>query len=375
MRLLAGIAAEREDYVEAEALLGQCLRLTPGYSHARFDLARILHSQQKAEPMLPLLERLLALEPQNLHYRTLLADAYNVLGQNEQALQILAALLAELPDNEWVWLYYGHSLRTAGHPQEAIAAYRRATHPAGFGQAGRSETSRPSASAPPPLPSAPRWRARTCRQRASQFQFALARRSKTSGFARLLRPLRARQRTAARRRRLRPPRVPRAWSAAARCMPARILRRAPMLALRRIRFSSSACRARARRHRADPRQPLRVEGTRELPDAHVRTRARRTRRPRPPGAVPAAVARLRRELTALGGALPRADADPPSPAAPTSRRAEQLPAPGAHPSDAAAHHRCAAAPLAACLPKQIFSQPRGSAAPPVIWLLHRDYCA
>ncbi len=136
LRLLAGIAAEREDYVEAEALLGQCLRLTPGYSHARFDLARILHSQQKAEPMLPLLERLLALEPQNLHYRTLLADAYNVLGQNEQAQRILAALLAELPDNEWVWLYYGHSLRTAGQPQEAIAAYRRAAQiRPGFGQA------------------------------------------------------------------------------------------------------------------------------------------------------------------------------------------------------------------------------------------------
>jgi len=136
LRLLAGIAAEREDYVEAEALLGQCLRLTPGYSHARFDLARILHSQQKAEPMLPLLERLLALEPQNLHYRTLLADAYNVLGQNEQALQILAALLAELPDNEWVWLYYGHSLRTAGQAQEAITSYRRAIQiRPGFGQA------------------------------------------------------------------------------------------------------------------------------------------------------------------------------------------------------------------------------------------------
>ena len=46
---------------EAEALLGRVPAAAPGYSVARFDLARVLHSQQKAAPMLPLLERLLAL--------------------------------------------------------------------------------------------------------------------------------------------------------------------------------------------------------------------------------------------------------------------------------------------------------------------------
>ena len=125
MRMLAEVAADREDYVEAERLLGECLKLAPGYSQARFDLARILHSQQKPGPMLPLIERLLALEPGNFRYRTLQASAYNLLGQNERAMQMHSALLAEFPDSELLWLYYGHSLRIAGRLGEAIEAYRR----------------------------------------------------------------------------------------------------------------------------------------------------------------------------------------------------------------------------------------------------------
>ena len=80
LRLLAEVAAEREDYVEAERLLGECLRLAPGYSDARLDLARVLHSQQKAAPILPLVERLLALEPDSFRYRTLQASALQPAG-------------------------------------------------------------------------------------------------------------------------------------------------------------------------------------------------------------------------------------------------------------------------------------------------------
>jgi len=136
MRMLAQIAAEHEDYAQAERLLQECLKLAPGYSEARFDLARILHSQQKAAPILPLLERLLALEPQSLRYRTLQAAACNLLGQNERSTQILSGLLAEFPGNELVWLYYGHALRTAGHLDQAIEAYRKSTDlKRGFGEA------------------------------------------------------------------------------------------------------------------------------------------------------------------------------------------------------------------------------------------------
>jgi len=110
---------------EAERLLGECLRLAPGYSEARLDLARVLHSQQKAAPMVPLLERLLTLEPDNFRFRTLQASAYNLLGQDGRARQIYEQMLTEFPDNELLWLYYGHSLRIAGRLGEAVAAYRK----------------------------------------------------------------------------------------------------------------------------------------------------------------------------------------------------------------------------------------------------------
>jgi Flp pilus assembly protein TadD len=127
LRMLADIAAQREDVIEAEQMLGEILRLAPGYSEARFDLARVLHTQQRPEEMLPLLERLLAVEPSSLTYRTLQSAAYNLLGMNELSLAVLGQLLEDFPDDERVWMYYGHALRAAGRNQEAIAAYRKST--------------------------------------------------------------------------------------------------------------------------------------------------------------------------------------------------------------------------------------------------------
>ncbi len=136
LRLLAQVAVKREDFSAGQRLLEECLRRAPGYSRARFDLAEMLHTQQKAGPMLPLLERLLALEPGNLAYRALKAAAYSLLGQSERALGILADLVVEFPDNPVGWMYYGHALRTAGRTDEAIEAYRRSAQlRPGFGEA------------------------------------------------------------------------------------------------------------------------------------------------------------------------------------------------------------------------------------------------
>lgn len=136
LRLLAQLAVKREDFAEAERLLNECLKLAPGYSHARFDLAEMLHTQQKAAPMLPLLERLLVLEPGNLDYRTLQSAAYSLLGHSGQAVRILADVVVEFPDHPVAWMYYGHALRSAGRIDEAITAYRRAAGLSpGFGEA------------------------------------------------------------------------------------------------------------------------------------------------------------------------------------------------------------------------------------------------
>jgi predicted Zn-dependent protease len=136
LRLLAQVASARDDYPQAERLLYECLRLAPGATPARDHRAGRQPEHPPAEPMLPLVERLLALEPENPQYRTLLAAAYTLLGQIEAALEVLGTLLAGHPDNELVWLYYGHALRAGGRLEEAIAAYRRSAQlRPGFGEA------------------------------------------------------------------------------------------------------------------------------------------------------------------------------------------------------------------------------------------------
>jgi tetratricopeptide (TPR) repeat protein len=136
LRMLAEVAAAREDYPEAERLLRQCLRLAPGSSGARLDLVQLLGRQFKGAPMLPLLERLLASEPGHPWYRTLQAAAYSLLGESERALPVLRALVREFPGDERVWLQYGNALRAAGDQGGAIAAYRKCIElKPGFGEA------------------------------------------------------------------------------------------------------------------------------------------------------------------------------------------------------------------------------------------------
>ncbi|MDB6107322.1 MAG: hypothetical protein JWO52_7321 [Gammaproteobacteria bacterium] len=136
MRMLARVAIEREDYVEAERLLEECLQLAPGYTAARLDLAKTFFTQQKADPMLPLLERLLALHPDDVALQSLQASAYSLVGYNDRAIEILSNLVAQNPKHEYVRLSYGHALRVAGRFTEAVAAYRQSAEiRAEFGEA------------------------------------------------------------------------------------------------------------------------------------------------------------------------------------------------------------------------------------------------
>jgi predicted Zn-dependent protease len=125
LRLQARVATARDDYPQAERLLQECLRIAPGYSRARLDLVGVFHLQLMGEPMLPLLERLRASEPDKLIYRSLTATAYTLLGHIGPALEIHQQLLRELPEDHLLWLNYGTTLRDAGRPREAIEAYRR----------------------------------------------------------------------------------------------------------------------------------------------------------------------------------------------------------------------------------------------------------
>ena len=126
MRLLARIGIELDVLDDAELLLDAVLKLAPSYHPARHDLARTLLKRHKHVRALEELEKLLKADPENRSYRTIYATACIGLGNDERALGMYRALLAETPQAADVQLSVGHVLKTLGRPHESIDAYRAA---------------------------------------------------------------------------------------------------------------------------------------------------------------------------------------------------------------------------------------------------------
>jgi len=126
LRMLADIAVRRDDDAEAERRLTECLEHAPGYAAARYDLAVLLHAQQRNSEVLPLVARLLAAEPRNIDYLSLKAQALRLVGSSHQAVALMEQAVADHPGEDRAWLLYGHLLREVGQQARAIEMYRRA---------------------------------------------------------------------------------------------------------------------------------------------------------------------------------------------------------------------------------------------------------
>jgi tetratricopeptide (TPR) repeat protein len=70
-------------------------------------------------------EQLLRTDPASPAYRNLKAVILCHVGEYEPAIVLYEALLVERPHSR-MWLSFGHTLKTAGHTERAIAAYRHA---------------------------------------------------------------------------------------------------------------------------------------------------------------------------------------------------------------------------------------------------------
>jgi tetratricopeptide (TPR) repeat protein len=126
LRWLAEVATRREDYAEAERRLTQCLELTPGYAAARYDLANLMYNQHRHSEVLPLVERLLATEPDNIDALSLKAQTLRLVGRNDEAIALMDTAVAQHQHEDSAWLLYGHLLREVGQQSRAIEMYRRA---------------------------------------------------------------------------------------------------------------------------------------------------------------------------------------------------------------------------------------------------------
>lgn len=125
IRMLAELAGRIGRYGDAENLLRRAVELAPSFAAARFNLATVLHRQNKAVAALVELDHLLAADPDNPAYRNLKGAALGRIGDFDDAITQFEAVLARRPDEPKVWMSYGHTLKTVGRQADSIAAYRR----------------------------------------------------------------------------------------------------------------------------------------------------------------------------------------------------------------------------------------------------------
>lgn len=127
MRLLARIGLARDVLDDAEILLEAVLKIAPEYRAARYDYACVLFERHRYQRACEEVEKLLAIDPGHLDYRTLYASASVGLGEHDRAIDLYRQLLQELPEAADLHLSLAHSLKTQGRQAEAIDAYRAAT--------------------------------------------------------------------------------------------------------------------------------------------------------------------------------------------------------------------------------------------------------
>ncbi len=126
MRLLAKIGIARDVLDDAEILLEAMLAIAPDHRPARYEYADTLVKRQKYARAREEVDRLLALDPRNLDYRTLAATITVGLGEHESAIALYNDMLADAPGSPDLHLWLGHALKTVGRLPEAIQSYRAA---------------------------------------------------------------------------------------------------------------------------------------------------------------------------------------------------------------------------------------------------------
>ena len=130
MRLLARIGIARDILDDAEVLLAGALAMAPDYIELRRDLACVMLDRHKHAESIVELEKLLALDPQNIDYRTLHATATVGLGDHEGGIRGFAGVLTDIDPQSRLaadlHLSIAHAQKTLGRRDESIAAYQQA---------------------------------------------------------------------------------------------------------------------------------------------------------------------------------------------------------------------------------------------------------
>jgi predicted Zn-dependent protease len=126
LSLMAELASVLNYDVEAEELLRLVLELSPDFTSARIELARVLEMQDRPAESRKELELVLAREPDNLLAKAVYAASLARTGRYDEAVKEYEQLLQSLPGESELWAIYGNILTTVGRAEDALRAMRRA---------------------------------------------------------------------------------------------------------------------------------------------------------------------------------------------------------------------------------------------------------
>ena len=126
IRLFAELAGRIGRYTDAENLLRRAIELAPQFTPARANLALVLYRTNRAPEALEELAKVTADDPDNVGHANLQAAAYGRLGEFDEALSLYEQVLKQAPIQPRVWMSYGHMLKTVGRQADGIVAYRKA---------------------------------------------------------------------------------------------------------------------------------------------------------------------------------------------------------------------------------------------------------
>lgn len=122
----AQIAHSKGRIAEAQSHYASILTRDPNHPEANHFQGLLLHQMGRTQLALPLIERSLALRPQNKPFLTNAGLIYEAAGDWKMAATICSKLTLLAPDDAKAWRILGHAMMQLDHNDEAIEAFRRA---------------------------------------------------------------------------------------------------------------------------------------------------------------------------------------------------------------------------------------------------------
>jgi tetratricopeptide (TPR) repeat protein len=125
-RLLAGVAAEKKRYKDAEVFLRHAAQLAPGYGRIWIDLTNVLRELEKLDEALDCASKVLEMAPDIAESHMLIASVYGSMSRHEEAIHAYRRALEISPNKAGAMCAMAHHLKTVGRQGDSVVMYRKA---------------------------------------------------------------------------------------------------------------------------------------------------------------------------------------------------------------------------------------------------------